>query len=200
MKGLFVTSGNTIDGSQITSTTLGSKVNLKARVYNYSLANLPTGAVLHVQFYAQPWDAGQFASDPNDPNRFAEAIFIGEGTNASNNPLAHIPAYCGRITGGTDPCVNSTTRNWEYAYATWDTSKNNIKSGSYWKFWVVSWVELKGKLLADIQGHGLNLLPVSPSVRSQMFLSSHTRTTSVTTIKYSACLPHPSLIRRFEAK
>jgi hypothetical protein len=118
MKGLFVTPGNTIDGPQITSTTLGSKVNLKARVYNYSLANLPAGAVLHVQFYAQPWDAGQFASDPNDPNRFAEAIFIGEGTNASNNPLAHIPAYCDGITGGTDPCVNSTTRNWEYAYAT----------------------------------------------------------------------------------
>jgi len=68
MKGLFVTPGATYDGPQITKTALGSKVNLKARIYNYSLANFPAGSVMHVQFYAQPWGIGEFASVPGNPS------------------------------------------------------------------------------------------------------------------------------------
>lgn len=200
MKGLFATPGNTLDGPQITSTTLGSKVNLKARVYNYSLVNLPAGAILHVQFYAQPWVAGQFASDPNDPNRFAEAIFIGEGKDASNSPLAPVPAYCGGVIGGNDPCVNSTVRNWEYAYATWDTGKNGVKAGTYWKFWIVTWVELNGKLLAEIPGHGLIRYPQRRSVRSLMSLLSRIPTISVITTRSLACLPHPASDRQISRR
>ena len=159
MKGLFVTPGDTVDGPQITSTTLGSKVNLKARIYNYSLASFPAGSVMHVQFYAQPWGLGEFAGLPGNPNVFAPAIYLGEGTDAAGNQLTPVPAYCGGAGGGGDPCVNSSVRNWEYAYASWDTSKNGVTANSIWKFWVVAWVELNGKLLQEIPGHGLASMP-----------------------------------------
>jgi hypothetical protein len=115
MKGLFVTPGDTFDGPQITETNLGSKVNLRARIYNYSAINFPANAVMHVQFYAQPWNNGQFASVPGDSTRFQPAIFIGEGTNAQGGSLSPVPAYCGGLVNGTDPCVNSAVQNWEYA-------------------------------------------------------------------------------------
>jgi hypothetical protein len=160
MKGLFVTPGGTFEGPQITQTALGTKVNLRARIYNYSLANFPAGAAMHVQFYAQPWGDGEFASLPGNPSEFAPAIFLGEGTDIAGNTLPPIPAYCGGAGNG-DPCLNSSVRNWEYAYASWDTSKNGVTANSKWKFWVLAWVELNGKLLAEIPGHGLSSLPPS---------------------------------------
>lgn len=161
IKGLFVTPGDTTDGPQISNTPLGSKVNLRVRVYNYSLVNLSSTAKMHVQFYAQPWGIGEFKSRLNNPNAFAPAIFIGEGTSASGSPLVAVPAFCGGFTGGGDPCVGSgaSVRNWEYAYTTWDTSKSNVTADSTWKFWVVVWVEDNGKLVAELPGHGLKLLP-----------------------------------------
>ncbi|HEY2040604.1 MAG TPA: hypothetical protein VGG95_13110 [Edaphobacter sp.] len=162
MKGFFVTPGNTLDGPQITQTRLGSKVNIRARIYNYSLANLPAGSTLHVQFYAQPWGIGEFASVPGHPNQFASAIYLGEGTDVTGNPLQPVPAYCGGAGNGGDPCLNSSVRNWEFAYATWDTSKNGVESNSRWKFWVLVWVEQNGKLLPEIPGHGLASLPAGP--------------------------------------
>lgn len=162
MKGLFVTPGTTWSGPQITQTSLGSKVNLRARIYNYSLANLPAGSTLHVQFYAQPWGIGEFASLPGNPNQFAKAIYLGEGTDVTGNPLQPVPAYCGGATDGGDPCLNSAVRNWEYAYASWDTSKNGVQPNSRWKFWVLVWVEQNGKLLPEIPGHGLASLPEGP--------------------------------------
>jgi hypothetical protein len=159
MKGLFVTPGDTFDGPQITETNLGDKVNLRARIYNYSVTNLPANAVVHVQFYAQPWDRGQFASVPGDPSRFKPAVFIGEGTNAQGGSLSPVPAYCGGLTNSGDPCVNSPVQNWEYAYATWDTSKNGVTGGSTWKFWVVVWAEVNGTIVAETPGHGLKSLP-----------------------------------------
>lgn len=161
MKGLFVTPGTTTNGPQISSTTLGSKVNLRARIYNYSLANLPAGAIVHAQFYAQPWNgsSGEFASPQGNPNQFSPAVFIGDGTTASGSQLGTIPAFCGGTSGGGDPCLNSSTRNWIFAYATWDTSKNNIAPDSEWKYWVLVWVEVNGKLMTEIPGHGLTSLP-----------------------------------------
>lgn len=166
MKGLFVTPGGTTDGPQITSTTLGQKVNLRARIYNYSLTNFPAGTVTHVQFYAQPWDTqhGQFTSlsvgagvSPLT-SFFAPAVFIGEGTDSAGNALAPVPAFCGGTSGG-DPCLGSSVRNWEFAYATWDTSKNNIAPNSTWKFWVVVWAEYNGQLVSEVSGHGLTAAP-----------------------------------------
>ncbi len=157
MKGLFVTPGGTTKGPQITSTTLGQKVNLRARIYNYSLANFPAGTVTHVQFYAQPWDSqlGQFTSAGTG---FAPAVFIGEGTDSAGNALLPVPAFCGGATGG-DPCLGSTTSNWEFAYATWETGNANVAANTTWKFWVVVWAEYNGKLVGEISGHGLTTTP-----------------------------------------
>jgi hypothetical protein len=162
MKGLFVTPGDTNDGPTITNTALGSKVNLRARVYNYSLANFPANTTIHVQFYAQPWGTGAFASQPGNPSQFANAIFIGEGTDVLGDPLTPPPAFCGGASD-SDPCISaSAPNNWEYAYATWDTSKNGVTGNSAWKFWVVTWAENNGKLVSEISGHGLQSLPSTP--------------------------------------
>ncbi len=117
---------------------------------------------MHVQFYAQPWAIGRFAGLPSNPNVFAPAIYLGEGTDAAGNQLTPVPAYCGGAGGGGDPCLDSSVRNWEYAYANWDTSKNGVTANSTWKFWVVAWVELNGKsavFLQEIPGHGLASMP-----------------------------------------
>jgi hypothetical protein len=165
MKGLFVTPGGTFNGPQITNATLGSKVNLRARVYNYSLQNFPATATLHVQFYAQPWGAGQFAAGTN-ASTFAPAIFIGNGTTQSGDTTLPLPpAFCGGFQGSSvDPCTTSpgsTTNNWEYVYATWDTSTGGITANSAWKFWVVTWVENNGQLVSELPGHGLTSLPAA---------------------------------------
>jgi hypothetical protein len=75
--------------------------------------------------------------------------------------LNPVPAFCGGSSSG-DPCLGSTTQNWEYAYATWDTSKGNLSPNSTWKFWVVVWAEYNGELVGEIAGHGLSSLPTQP--------------------------------------
>jgi hypothetical protein len=162
IKGLFITPGGTYTGPQITSTTLGSKVNLKLRVYNYSLANFPASATLHVQFYAQPWEVGQFTPSPSNSNDFAPAVFIGNGTTEAGGTPAPPPAFCGGVQSpGADPCAAEpglSTNNWEYVYATWDTSLS-VTANSAWKIWAVVWVENEGQLVAELPGHGLLSVP-----------------------------------------
>lgn len=52
------------------------------------------------------------------------------------------------------------TSNWEYVYATWDTSKGGITADSTWKFWAVVWVtDSNGNLVAEVPGHGLTAVP-----------------------------------------
>jgi hypothetical protein len=114
---------------------------------------------MHVAFYAQPWGAGEFASVSGQPNTFQPAVFIGEGTDSSGDPLPPVPAFCGGYAGGADPCIGSSVRNWEFAYATWDTSSNNVPANSTWKFWVVAWVETNGSMATELPGHGLSSMP-----------------------------------------
>jgi hypothetical protein len=165
MKGLFITPGGTFNGPQIINTTLGSKVNLRVRVYNYSLKNFPPTATLHVQFYAQPWGDGQFATGANS-STFAPAVFIGNGTTQLGDTTLPLPlAFCGGFQNSSvDPCTTSpgsTTNNWEYIYATWDTSTGGVTANSTWKFWVVTWVENNGQLVSELPGHGLSSLPAA---------------------------------------
>src|SRR5262249_10231585 len=136
MKGLFVTPGDNItDGPQITQTVQGKTVTLRARVYNYSLANMTNDTQVRVRFYAQPWDSncGQFLSQPpanpcDQPPPFAPAVFIGE------DDLAPIPAFCGGVQGNADPCLDADApRNWVFAQTTWDTS--TVPTNTDWKFW-----------------------------------------------------------------
>jgi hypothetical protein len=173
MKGLFITPGNTFNGPQIASTTLGSAVNLKARVYNYSLSNYPTGSTLHVQFYAQPYDTekGQFLAGTN-ADGFAPAIFIGNGTTESGGTsVPPPPAFCGGPpTTNVDPCTVSPgniTNNWEYVYASWNTGNGGVTANSTWKFWVVTWVQdSDGNLVSELPGHGLTALPTGAAYNS----------------------------------
>ncbi len=163
MKGLFVTPGTTANGPQITTATQGDTVTLRVRVYNYSLAGMPSGTTVRVQFYAQPWDAttGQFQSQAGNSDAFAPAVFIGEGTDAEGAPLGPIPAFCGGPSGNGDPCSDpNAPANWVYAQTTWDTGA--VAAESYWKFWVVAWMEQNGALVPEIAQHGLTAIPADP--------------------------------------
>jgi hypothetical protein len=157
MKGLFVTPGASSNGPQIVMASTGDTVTLRARVYNYSLAAMPADTSVNVQFYAQPWDpvSGTFQHAPNNPNTFAKAVFIGQES------LAPIPAFCGGASGTEDPCNDpAAPRNWVYATTQWDTSKlPATESDSYWKFWVVVWMEKNSALVPEIEDHGLKAMP-----------------------------------------
>lgn len=156
MKGLFVTPGTSAEGPQITRVTAGDTVTLRARVYNYSLANLPAGSTVHMRFYAQPWDnqRGQFTAG-SGPHGFAQAIYIGEDV------LNPIPALCGGSSTGTDdPCTDQNAPlNWVYAKATWYTpALPDSALASYWKFWVVAFPE-NGGGVPEVADHGLTSVP-----------------------------------------
>ena len=163
MKGLFVTPFTTHGGGgpQITSTVVGSKVTLAARVYNYSLANFPANSALHVQFYAQPWDTQTAAfTTGTNADGFAPAVFIGDGTTADGGNIPP-PAFCGGIPqDGSDSCPTAVSQNWEYVYTTWDTSTGGVTADSTWKFWVLAWVtDSSGHLVTELTDHGLKSLP-----------------------------------------
>jgi hypothetical protein len=117
---------------------------------------MPDGTEVHVMFYAQPWDGttGQFLSDPTDPNGFAKAVFIDEVT------IAPIPAFCGGLQAGIDPCSEQDApRNWAFAETTWDTGSLESSEASYWKLWLVTWMARDGALVEEIAGHGLSAIP-----------------------------------------
>jgi hypothetical protein len=159
MKGLFVTPGTSIGGPTTTVATLGDTVTLQARIYNYSLTNMPDDTTVHVRFYAQPWDStqGQFAAGSGKYG-FADAVYIDEVQ------LAPIPAFCGGPgSQGDDPCTDDNAPlNWVLAQTSWDTSTLSPppSSDTMWKFWVVVWMEDSAGLVPEIAQHGLTSIPV----------------------------------------
>jgi hypothetical protein len=159
MKGLFVLPGDSTTGPTTTTATLGDTVTLEARVYNYSLANMPSGTTVHVRFYAQPWDstAGQFATGAAAYG-FAPAQYVGEAL------LPPIPAFCGGSQGAADVCADADAPlNWALAQVQWDTSTLNPvpSAATDWKFWVVTWMENGGNLVGEIAQHGLASIPAA---------------------------------------
>ncbi|MEM7022277.1 MAG: hypothetical protein AAF637_06740 [Pseudomonadota bacterium] len=154
IKGLFVTPGETAAGPTTNRVTLGDTVTLQARVYNYSLTNMPAGAQVHVEFYAQPWGDGEFAPAPADPDAFASAAYIGKDV------LPAIPAFCGGASAD-ETCVDNPERNWAFAEVQWDTATLAPQPADVtnWKLWVVTWMELGGELVAEPEGHGLTAIP-----------------------------------------
>lgn len=157
MKGLFVTP-DTETGPATTIATLGDVLTVQARVYNYSLANMPQGTSIHAAFYAQPWDSSQgtFASG-NTEYKFANAVFIGEDVF-----MDPIPAFCGG-SDNIDSCTDQNAPlNWVLAKAQWDTSLLSPVpvTNTNWSLWVVVWMEDdNGELLTEIKEHGLNSIP-----------------------------------------
>ena len=157
MKGLFIMPGTSTTGPTTMLATLGDTVTLQARVYNYSLANMPADTTVHVRFYAQPWDTahGQFEGG-SGAYGFAPAVFIGEDV------LDPIPAFCGGVQGSSDPCTDgSAPLNWTLAQVSWDTSTLNLATETNWKFWVVAWMQdSSGNLVNEIAQHGLTGIPI----------------------------------------
>ena len=112
-------------------------IQLRVRVYNYSLVDMESETAVKVRFYGQPWDHGK--------NQFmGNSFLIGEDT------LAPIPGF-NTGTGGDAP-------NWVFARATFDTSQ---WANTYLVFWVVVWMEQQGQLVSEIEGHGLTSIPSS---------------------------------------
>ncbi|WP_299490430.1 hypothetical protein [uncultured Shewanella sp.] len=138
MRGLFVTP----KGSSTTrhEAKEGETLTLSARIYNYSLTDMPVNSEVHVQFYRQSLvENGNLA--PNS------AVLIGE---------TWIPALRGAnyTSAGQD--------NWSVASVDWNTAG---LAGQY-HFWVVAWAEDKqGNMLEELPGKGLASSHTSPLFR-----------------------------------
>ena len=133
MKGLYITPASAGGkGSQITQAAAGDAISLQARVYNYSLADMPQGSTVHVRFYGQQWDEQM-------------GNFTGAAFTIDELILAPIPAF-----GGQEP-------NWVLATTTFDTASY---ADRYLIFWVVVWMEDEhGDLVPEVAGHGLTAIP-----------------------------------------
>ena len=86
MKGLLITpAAAAADGPQITQAAAGDQVRLQARLYNYSLADMPPDSNVNVQFYAQPWNTSN--NTPSGNSFLIENVVIGPipGFNSQSN-------------------------------------------------------------------------------------------------------------------
>jgi hypothetical protein len=143
MRGLFI--GGPSGGPQLQAATTGDQLLLQARVYNLSLAALPSHAQVRVRFMGMVWDSQQ-----NIPA--APSFQIGEQT----------------ITGDQLPPFNSDTShpNWTLVPQSFDTSGTNCGGQSCDNqdlvFWVVVWLEhADGTLGSELPQHGLTSIPTT---------------------------------------
>ncbi len=139
MKGLLITPADANgEGPQINEATAGDSVMLELRVYNYSLADMPAGSSVVVQFYGQPWD-------PTTLQPAGNAFLIDQVV------LAPIPGFNSNSTGGTQP-------NWTTASTTaLDTA---AYSDQYLAFWAMVWMQdAQGNLIQEMPAHGLTGIP-----------------------------------------
>ena len=139
MRGFFISSAVSAGkGPQLTTATAGDKLTLQARVYNYSFAPMPAGSTVHVRFYAQQIDQN------NQHKPVGNSILI----NDADVVLPPIPPF-------SDD--DGAPLNWVLASTNFDTTGFD---GKYLIFWVVVWIEdANGKLVPEIQGHGLRSIP-----------------------------------------
>jgi len=140
MRGFFITPqlegaqpGVSAGGKQLHQATAGDQLVLQARVYNYSLAEMPPGTTLHVAFYGQEWKT----SSPNANTPIGDSFSIGE-----------IAPDGFRI-----PAFSTTDLNWSLVGVPFDTTPYADK---FLIFGVVVWTEdASGKLVGEVPGHGL---------------------------------------------
>jgi hypothetical protein len=137
IKGFFITPADaTGTGPQLSRATAGDTLQLQARVYNFSLADMPAGTQVHAQFYAQVYENARPVGD---------SFMIGEAV------LGPLPGFNSASTNGTVP-------NWALASTTFDTGAfDQTKNGDvYLIFWVVVWIQDgQGNILPELPGHGL---------------------------------------------
>jgi hypothetical protein len=122
-------------GPQLTTATAGDQLRLQARVYNYSLVDMPTGTQADVRFYGQVYDNG---------NLVGNSFLIGEDV------IGPIPGFNSTSTNGEAP-------NWTLAGTTFDTTG---RANQYLIFWVLVWMLAgDGNLLPELEDHGLTQNP-----------------------------------------
>lgn len=133
MKGVFITELNA-QGPQLSFATAGDQVQIKVRVYNFSLADMPSNTNVHVQIYGQIF---------KDASLFGNAFLIGEKV------IGPIPGFNSANNQGTQP-------NWSYASVNFDTTKY---SDTQLVFWAVTWMDDGTNMIAEMEGHGLTSSP-----------------------------------------
>ena len=143
MRGFFISDSKPTDptslvkGSLLETAKPGTVLALQTRVYNFSLKTMPVDTVVHVRFYAQPWDAVAKAPLAGKPS-----FLVGED---KLGPIAPFSS------------TDGAPLNWVYANASFDTSSY---ANQYFAFWVVVWMEDgNGNLVPEIDGHGLKAIP-----------------------------------------
>jgi hypothetical protein len=151
MKGLLITPASANgQGPQIAQATAGDQVRLQARVYNYSLTDMPAGSQAVVQFYGQAYQMSCSASDctPNTP--------IGDSFLIENVVLGPIPGF-------NSASNNGTLANWAVAETTrLDTAAHADQHLIFWVLVVLK--DQEGNPLPEMPGHGLTGVP--PTVDS----------------------------------
>lgn len=141
MKGFFINPASALPGQgpQMTMAVEGTKLRLAARIYNYSLADLPAGATVKVRFYAH-----QLATDGNAWTP-GECTLIGEDDSITSDV----------IRGFSNQ--GSVAANRAMAETIFDTTG---RGGQYLVFWVAAWAEnADGTLVAELPQHGLSSIP-----------------------------------------
>ncbi len=172
MKGLLITPASANgQGPQLAQATAGDQLLLQARVYNYSLTDMPAGTEAVVRFYGQPWDPSQ--------NAVASAAFLIDEVT-----LGPIPGFNSASNGGTQP-------NWALASTT--TLDTASYSDQYLVFWVIVWIQdVDGRLVAEMPGHGLKAIPgaLTDITEATPLLESHSN--NIGFYKYAFYIAPPS--------
>ena len=156
MKGLYITPvGADGMGPQRQETPVNQPVQLQARVYNYSLVDVPPQAQVRVEFYGQ-------LVDTTAPRRH----LTGNAFRINGVSLPPIPGFKSKLT---EP-------NWALASAVFDPRQfEQTRDGKvYVAFWVVAWYEdPAGKLGAEVADHGLTAIPGTWSQISKVKTEAH---------------------------
>jgi hypothetical protein len=149
MRGFYVTPAATQGASpQLLQLTAGQTVNLDARVYNYSLANMKEGSQVKVRFYGQPWN-------------------ISNNTPSGQNFLIDEKAYSPIPGFGQSP----TEPNWIMAETQFDPTPYVNQD---LVFWVLVWMEDgSGSMLAELEDHGLTAVPGALNSIQEVPIEAH---------------------------
>lgn len=138
MKGLMITpAGANGQGPQLSGATAGDQIRLQARVYNYSLADMPDRSQIVVQFYGQPFD--ETTKKPN-----GNAFLI------DNVSVPGLPGFDSQNSGGANP-------NWTLASTLFDTTPYSDQNIVFWV--VVVLKDAQGNPLPEMPEHGLTGVP-----------------------------------------
>jgi hypothetical protein len=137
IKGFFITpQGANGTGPQLSQATAGDQLQLQARVYNFSLADMSAGTQVYVRFYGQ---------------RYENALLVGQSFLIGETTLGPL---CG-FNSSSQAC--SGQPNWDLASTAFDTSAfaQTKNGGVYVIFWVLVWMQDAQGVVAELPGHGL---------------------------------------------